>query len=211
MTGAELYHPAAQFMTDVRDALPDTNFSVGRVYVDQDADDHALVARCLDGDQTAFEAIVDRYQRVLFTVALRTLGDRDEAADATQNAFVKAYFKLHTFDSTRRFFSWIYRILVNECLNMRRDRRFHEPVTPEHARVGSVAEVFEASERKQRVQAAIRSLPAVYREVIVLRHFGGLSYGAIADALGVETKTVKSRLYTARERLAELLGLDGRP
>lgn len=198
-------------MTDVRDALPDTNFSAERVYVDQDADDHALVARCLDGDQTAFEAIVGRYQRVLFTVAFRTLGDYDEAADATQNAFVKAYFKLDTFDSTRRFFSWIYRILVNECLNMRRDRRPHEQVTPAHASVGSVAEVFEARERKQRVQAAIRSLPPAYREVIVLRHFGGLSYEDIADVLGVETKTVKSRLYTARERLAEMLGLDGRP
>jgi RNA polymerase sigma-70 factor (ECF subfamily) len=197
-------------MTDVRDALPDTNFSVGRVYVDQDADDHALVARCLAGDQTAFEGVVDRYQRVLFTVALRTLGDYDEAADATQNALVKAYFKLHTFDSTRRFFSWIYRILINECLNMRRDRRPHESVTPEHSSVGSVADIFEASERRQRVQTAIRSLPAAYREVIVLRHFGELSYDDIADVLGVPTKTVKSRLYTARERLAQMLGLDAR-
>src|SRR4051812_24672274 len=98
-------------MTDVRDALRATNFPVGRVYVDHDADDLVLVARCLDGDSDAFEGVVDRYQRVLFTVALRTLGNRDEASDATQNTFVKAYFKLDTFDTKRRFFSWIYRIL----------------------------------------------------------------------------------------------------
>jgi len=197
-------------MTDVRDAMPATNFSGGRVYVDHDADDHVLVARCLDGDSAAFEGVVDRYQRVLFTVALRTLGDYDEASDATQNAFVKAYFKLDTFDPARRFFSWIYRILVNECLNVRRDRRADEPLTQELASVGSVADLLEASERKARVQAAIRSLPAAYREVIVLRHFAELSYEEIADALGVPTKTVKSRLYTARERLAQTLGLDAR-
>jgi RNA polymerase sigma-70 factor (ECF subfamily) len=79
------------------------------------------------------------------------------------------------------------------------------------ASVDSVADLLEASERKQRVQAAIRSLPPAYREVIVLRHFAELSYDEIADALGVPTKTVKSRLYTARERLAQMLGLDARP
>jgi RNA polymerase sigma-70 factor (ECF subfamily) len=198
-------------MTDVRDALPATNFSAGRVYVDHDADDHALVARCLEGESTAFEGIVDRYQRVLFTVALRTLGSYDQASDATQNAFVKAYIKLDTFDPSRRFFSWIYRILVNECLNARRDRRVDEPLTPELASVGSVADLLEASERKRRVQAAVRSLPAAYREVVVLKHFAELSYEEIADALGIPTKTVKSRLHTARERLAQMLGLDARP
>ena len=99
-----------------------TNFSTGGVYVDQDADDLALVARCRAGETAAFEALVERYQRVLFTVALRMLGDYDAASDAAQNAFVKAYQKLDTFDPTRRFFSWIYRILVNECLNARRDQ-----------------------------------------------------------------------------------------
>jgi RNA polymerase sigma-70 factor (ECF subfamily) len=167
-------------MTDVRDTLPSTNFLPDRVYVDHDADDHVLVARCLDGDSAAFEGVVDRY------------------------------FKLDTFDPARRFFSWIYRILVNECLNVRRDRRADEPLTQELASVGSVADLLEASERKARVQAAIRSLPAAYREVIVLRHFAELSYEEIADALGVPTKTVKSRLYTARERLAQTLGLDAR-
>ena len=183
-----------------------TNFSTGGVYIDQDADDLALVARCRAGDTGAFEGLVERYQRVLFTVALRMLGDADEASDAAQNAFVKAYQKLETFDVSRRFFSWIYRILVNECLNARRDHPRHEPLAPDLAAVGTPADFFETGERRKRVQAAILALPMEYREVIVLRHFTELSYEEIGETLRVPAKTVKSRLYTARERLAAMLG-----
>jgi RNA polymerase sigma factor (sigma-70 family) len=195
-------------MTEVRNAFRATNFSLAGVYVDRDADDRALVARCLAGDQSAFENLVERYQRVLFTVAVRTVGDYGEAQDATQNAFVKAYFKLATFDPAQRFFSWIYRILVNECLNARRTLRALEPLTPELAHSASPADLLEAADRRHRVQTAILGLPAMYREAIVLRHFAELSYDEIADALGVPAKTVKSRLYTARQQLATMLGVD---
>lgn len=193
----------------MRDTL--TNFSTSPEYVAQDADDHAAVARCLAGDSAAFEVIVERHQRVLFTVAFRMLGDYDAANDAVQNAFVNAYRKLDTFDIRRRFFSWIYRILVNECFNDRRDRRVHEPITPELATVGSPADLLEADERRRLVQTAILALPIEHRQVIVLRHFTELSYEEIADVVGVPAKTVKSRLHTARERLSQmLLGLDAR-
>jgi RNA polymerase sigma-70 factor (ECF subfamily) len=189
-----------------------TNFSPAGGYVDSDADDLALVERCRAGDTAAFEAIVERYQRVLFTVALRMLGNHAAASDAAQNAFVKAYQKLDTFDRTRRFFSWIYRILVNECLNTRRDGRPLEAIPPGLAAVGTPADAFEAGERRSRVQAAILALPTEYREVIVLRHFTELSYEEIGEALHVPAKTVKSRLHTAKERLATALrGLESRP
>jgi RNA polymerase sigma-70 factor (ECF subfamily) len=175
------------------------------VYVDQDADDLAIVARSTAGETAAFEGLVERYQRVLFTVALRMLGDYEEASDAAQNAFVKAYEKLETFDRNRRFFSWIYRILVNECLNARRNRPPHEELAPDLPAAGTPAALFEAEERRARVQAAILALPVEYREVIVLRHFTELSYEEIGQTLQVPTKTVKSRLYTARERLAAML------
>lgn len=188
-----------------------TNFSTGGVYVDQDADDLALVDRCRAGETVAFEGLVQRYQRVLFSVALRMLGDYDAANDAAQNAFVKAYQKLDTFDPTRRFFSWIYRILVNECLNTRRDHPPHEPLAPDLAAAGTPEDLFETAERRRRVQAAILTLPAAYREVIVLRHYTDLSYEDIGEALHVPVITVKSRLHTAKERLAVLLrGLDAR-
>jgi RNA polymerase sigma-70 factor (ECF subfamily) len=198
-------------MTDVRDIASATNFSDLDVYVDQHDEDSALVARCLGGEPAAFGPLVDRYQRLLFTVAIRIVGDYDEASDATQNAFVKAYRKLDTFDRKRKFFSWIYRILLNECLNARRDRRVHEPLTPEAARVASAADEFEAAERRARVQTAILTLAPAYREVVVLKYFSDLSYEDIADATGVPVKTVKSRLHTARQRLAALLQLDAEP
>jgi len=188
------------------------NFSGTRVYVSQDAADLASVRQCLDGDGAGFAPIVDRYQRVLFTVALRMLGDEEEANDAAQTAFIKAYQKLATFDPERRFFSWIYRILVNECLNQRRERRPFEPVSPELAvEDSSPADRFEAEERRKRVQAAIVALPIEYREVVVLRHFAELSYDEISETLGVSAAIVKSRLHIARRRLSHmLLGLDAR-
>jgi RNA polymerase sigma-70 factor (ECF subfamily) len=190
-------------MTEVSE--PATNFSGVGVYFSQNADDLVLITRCLSGDAAAFEPIVERYQRVLFTVALRMLGDHEQAADAAQNAFISAYRKLETFDRNCRFFSWIYRILVNECLNDRRRRRAYEPLTPELAVGESPADVLEANERRRSVQAAVLALPTEHREVVILRHFAGLSYDDIAEALGVPAKTVKSRLHTAKERLARSL------
>ena len=191
-------------MSQVRNSR--VNFSPPGVYVSQDEQDDALVDRCLGGDTAAFEAIVQRYQRVLFTVALRTLGNYDEASDATQDAFVKAFQHLATFDRSRRFFSWIYRILVNECLNARRDRRVYEPLSPGlEAGDDSPADVLETGERRRRVQAAILALPIEYRTVIVLRHFTELSYEEIGEVLTLPVKTVKSRLHTARQRLGQML------
>jgi RNA polymerase sigma-70 factor, ECF subfamily len=185
-----------------------TNFPRPAVYFSQDPDDATLVARSLAGDTAAFEAIVVKYERVLFRVALRMLGNTEDARDATQTAFVSAYGKLASFDANFRFFSWLYRILLNECLNARRDRRPHEPVMPEMVLAASPLDALEASERRHRVQLALLALPHDYREVIVLRHFAEMGYDEIASTLGIAPKTVKSRLHTARQRLTELLILE---
>lgn len=185
-----------------------TNFSSRPVYFDQSAEDGAAVKRCLNGEPAAFEVLVGRYQQIMFNVALRMLGNYEDARDAAQNTFVKAYEKLGTYDPERRFFSWIYRILMNECLNLRR-----RPATEQLADTGaavadsSEVDVVEAAERKRDVRQAILSLSPAYREVIVLRHFAALSYEQMSEAIGVPTKTVKSRLHTARQQLAgELAG-----
>lgn len=175
------------------------------MYFRPDGDDGALVTRALGGDTTAFEVLVAKYERVLFRVALRMLGETEDARDATQAAFVSAYRKLSSFDRNLRFFSWLYRILLNECLNARRDRRHHEAITPELVLAGSPVDALEASERRRRVQQALLALPHDYRAVVVLRHFAELGYEEIAATLGIPAKTVKSRLYTARQRLSELL------
>jgi len=169
-----------------------------------DTDDAAVVARCLAGEHNAYEAIVTRYQMGLFNVALRMLGNYEDARDATQTAFIKAYEHLDSFNPEQRFFNWLYRILKNECLNSLRGRRPAEPVSlglP--ARNG--ADPVEVRERHQAVQSALLTLSLEYREVVVLRHFTDLSYDEIAATLGIPARTVKSRLYTARQQLGELL------
>lgn len=175
------------------------------MYVAQDADDLALVKRCRGGETAAFGPLVERYQRVLFTVAMRLLGNYDEAADAAQNALVKAFRKLETFDDRQRFFSWVYRILLNECSNARRATRGRVPLPDDLPLDRGPADDFECEQRRRAVQAAILALPHDLREVIVLRHFGDLSYDDIADAVQTTVGVVKSRLYTARQKLGRAL------
>lgn len=172
-------------------------------------DDGVWVARCLRGDASAFEPIVRRYQRVLFSVAHRMLGNYDDALDATQNAFIRAYEGLGGYDPNRRFFSWIYRIVVNECLNARRARRPGErlPEGLEASGAEGPLENLEAVERSEAIEAALVRLPEDQRLVLILRHFADLSYREMSDALGVPEKTVKSRLFEARQRLAAILRL----
>ena len=169
-----------------------------------DTDDAAVVARCLAGEHNAYEAIVSRYQKGLFNVALRMLGNYEDARDATQTAFIKAYEHLDSFNPEQRFFNWLFRILKNECLNSLRGRRAAEPVSVGLAATNR-ADPVEERERHQAVQSALLTLSVEYREVVVLRHFTDLSYDEIAATLGIPAKTVKSRLYTARQQLGELL------
>jgi RNA polymerase sigma-70 factor, ECF subfamily len=189
----------------VLECQPPTNLLSTPVYFSRDEDDATLIRRVLSGETSAFEVLVERYQRVLYTVALRMLGNRDDAKDATQTAFVRAFERLASYDEQYRFFSWIYRILVNECLNVIRGRRPEDELTPVLATSGGPFESAVSRERQAQVQAALLQLTPEYRAVVVLRHFAGLSYDEMADALGVPAKTMKSRLYSARQRLGELL------
>ena len=182
-----------------------TNYFMRRVYFSSDAEDLALVRQSLAGDPEAFGVLVTRYQRVMYTVALRMLGNSEDARDATQEAFVKAYQKLATFDTSLRFYSWMYRILVNECLNLNRDRHPEDALEIDLAGGGSPFDSAVAEECREQIQMALLRLTPDYRTVVVLRHFGGQSYGEIAEALAIPEKTVKSRLYTARQQLGELL------
>jgi RNA polymerase sigma-70 factor (ECF subfamily) len=170
------------------------------------ADEGALVQRSCDGDREAFGELVRAYQRVLFNVALRMCNDREDARDVTQAAFLKAWRKLHTFDRRNKFFSWIYRILLNETLNLLRSRRAQEPLDERIvSRERSPADQAEANEIGAIVQSSLMELSTEYRQVIILRHFQQMSHCEIGEVLGLPEKTVKSRLYTARQLLGGVL------
>lgn len=170
-------------------------------------DDASLVRSCIEGDRRAFEAILDRYERPVFNLVLRMLDDYEDARDLTQTVFVKAYQNLSSFDPDRRFFSWIYRIAMNESLNHLEKR----------AREGGGVELRSDDVRlsrsgEQRAAAASRDLydalaqlKPEHRSVIVLKHIVGCSYHEMSAVLQIPEKTVKSRLFTAREQLRQTL------
>jgi len=172
--------------------------------LEPDDEDVQCVARCLRGDTSAFEPLVLKHQRVLFSVALRLVGNYEDARDVTQNAFIRAFERLDTFDPARKFFSWIYRIAVNESLNLRRGRRVQEPLEPT-LEAPAQRDGVEAAELSERVREAIVALTPEQREVVVLKYFAEMSYEEISDALGLPEKTVKSRLFTARQQLGARL------
>ncbi len=152
---------------------------------------------------------MERYQRPIYNAAYRVLGNGEDAADVTQTTFLKVAEKLDDYDAQYRFFSWIYRIAINESLNtIRRDAR-DEPLEEADDLPGANAPdperlAYEA-ELAGRVQTALMSMPYDHRIVITLRHFSDCSYEEIAWILGVQEKTVKSRLFEARQKLRELL------
>jgi len=172
--------------------------------------DNELVRECLGGDEHAFETLLLRYQGPVFNAVLRMVRDRDEASDLTQTAFLKAYEQLGRFDSRHKFFSWLYRIAVNEAINHVKRRRRLEPLAGDWASGNRNPEAeLVGSELSLHVQDALMSLPYDYRAVLVLRHFEGCSYDEMAAIVGVPEKTVKSRLFSARRQLKELLEARG--
>jgi RNA polymerase sigma-70 factor (ECF subfamily) len=175
---------------------------------DQDPD-QALLQRCRDGDTAAFTALVVRYQRPIYNAAYRVLGNAADASDIAQIVFLRVAERLDEYDSQYKFFSWIYRIAVNESLNCLRRHRYEEPLDDADDRPASEGAdpEWQASEAQQseRIQRALMGLNAESRVVLTLRHFSGCSYREIGGILDLDEKTVKSRLFEARQRLRERL------
>lgn len=173
-------------------------------------DDAVLIRQCLEGDSGAFGALIDRYQRPLYNTALRMTGDSEEARDITQDAFVKAYEQLRNYRPEHKFFSWIYRILMNDALNhlkQRKQTRALDANMASHERLPD--EEFDARRQSKRIEKALRELSFDQRVVIVMRYFNDMSYLEMSTILSLPEKTVKSRLYSARQNLSVVLSQMG--
>lgn len=166
--------------------------------------DAPLVARAQRGDRFAFEQLVERHQHRLLTLAARTLGSADEAADAVQEAFIRAWLGLPRFRGGSLFSTWLYRIGLNAAHDQRLKRQpepldeTREPADPQDS--------FLASELSTALQGALNELDEDYRVAVVLYDVLGCSYTEIAELTQVAEGTVKSRIFRGRSRLAELLG-----
>jgi RNA polymerase sigma-70 factor (ECF subfamily) len=173
-------------------------------------EDTDLVTRMKQGDARAFEAILEKYERAVFNVAYRTVQDYDDAADITQTVFLKAYERARSYDPRYKFFSWLYRIAVNESLNYLKRRRREVQLEGELADLSTDPDVRVAQdEQSERIQKALMDLTPDYRVVVVLRYFLEMSYREIGEIVGIREKTVKSRLFSARQRLRTILTHQG--
>jgi RNA polymerase sigma-70 factor (ECF subfamily) len=159
----------------------------------------------LDGDRAAGDDLVNRYHRSVFNVALRMLGNVQDAEDVTQTTFGNAFEALDSYDPKYRFFSWIYRMTVNESLNTQNRRRNVVSLDGSFDVPSYDGMSQSASDAEERVGRALLELKPDDRAVVVLKHFVSFSYEEISDVLDVPVKTVKSRLFTARERLRQSL------
>jgi len=165
-------------------------------------DDTKLIERCVKGDRKAFEALLVQYEKPVFNAAFRMLNSRDDAMDVTQTVFLKVFENFDKYDPSRRFFSWIYRITLNESINWLGKTKRLEPLRHEEADPGkSPEQEVDSARLSADVQAALMSIKTDYRTVIVLKHYLGCSYGEIGQILEIPEKKVKSRLYSARQLL----------
>ena len=180
--------------------------------------DEDLVRRYLEGDPQAFTALVERHQTRVFNVALRVLGDREDAHDATQDAFLSMLRKLSQFRGDSAFTTWLHRVTVNACYDILRKRRRTPmlrivtdeddpmpdlgPPSPDHA--DATADTID-------VARALREIPDDYRIVLVLADVQDLAYEEIARVLDVPIGTVKSRVHRGRIALGRAMGIDPSP
>ena len=170
-----------------------------------------LIQEALDGDLDAFGDLVRLYERPVFNLAYRMLGEAGEAEDAAQEAFIKAYSNLHRYDVNRSFKTWMLSITSNHCIDRLRKRRLtylslDEPLPPHPALVSDFANPEAAAlaeERSEEVQHMLDGLSEEYRLVVVLRYWYDLSYAEIADMLETSESAIKSRLFRARQALAK--------
>jgi RNA polymerase sigma-70 factor, ECF subfamily len=170
-------------------------------------EDFELVNRSLKNETGAFERLVDKYQKPIYNLGMRMLGNSDDAQDLTQNVFIKSWEQLNTYDSKYKFFSWLYRIAINESLNYSKRERLKERLSDEerYTDKGSVDNEYEKDERSRVIHKALLEIDMNYRVVIVLRHYMELSYTEIAELIRIPEKTVKSRLFDARRLLKDSL------
>jgi RNA polymerase sigma-70 factor (ECF subfamily) len=195
----------------------DVNDAAGVTAARKADEEQSLIDRCLSGDPEGFRPLVQRYQRVAFSVALRMLGSRADAEDIAQQAFVDAFSALHRFSGEGRanaFSTWLLRIVINRAKDVLKSKKrteaplesevagdramfSYEPLNPESS--------VDQAQQRRRLEDALLCVPPKYREILVLKDVEDLSYEEIRSILGLPITTLKIRVVRARAMMrAEL-------
>ncbi len=174
-----------------------------------------IIRRVQQGEVSAFEDLVNAYKQKAYYVALGFVGNHEDALDLSQDAFVKAFKAIKTFDLNSPFFPWFYKIIKNHCLNyIKKNQRVRNDSLEEleeetfaqfEDEKPTPRDQYEESETRINLWRAIDRLKPDFREIIIMKHFHNLSYKEIAEALNIPIGTVMSRLFNARQELRELM------
>jgi RNA polymerase sigma-70 factor (ECF subfamily) len=208
-------------MTDV--AIKTAPLSVGAAVREQlrRLDDSGVVSAFLQGEERAFQELVERYQTRLLNFIYRTIGDRERAEDLVQEVFIRVYRHLHRFDRSKKFSTWIYTIASNLAKNELRNRSRNPLVLFQAIRktwqdedrplqfedpAGRPDDLFRKRHLRELVEASVGRLPEHHRQVFILRELEGKSYEEIAEITDCNLGTVKSRLNRARNAFAAIIG-----
>lgn len=172
--------------------------------------DHELVREVMNGSLSSFEDLIERYQKTIFNLVAVLVGDQEDAKDITQDIFVKAFEKMDTFNFKYKFFSWLYRIAINESLTWkRRNPRMSSLHETEFTSIP--ANQSESPETGEYLKAGLSILPHNYQTLLILKYLCDLSYEEIAEISKISVKKVRSRLFIAREKLRLVLIEKGYP
>jgi RNA polymerase sigma-70 factor, ECF subfamily len=180
------------------------------------SDDLVLISECLGGNPSAFGVLVRRYQDRLFNTVFRMVGNADDAQDVVQEAFLSAYQSLDGFKGDSQFFTWLYRIAVNNAISYKRKQRLSLSLNrgkngeqgielPDHSEMSRPDYALEMAEQERRIQHALNRLSVEHRAVLILKDMEGQKYESMAEILQVPIGTIRSRLHRARLELRELL------
>jgi RNA polymerase sigma-70 factor (ECF subfamily) len=188
-----------------------------------DPEERKLVDDARRGDANAFRELVKRNQRRAYAVALGMVHDPDDARDITQEAFLKVHRNLATFEGEAQFFTWLYRIVMNQCIDHLRRKRgekveFDDALANQESDDSGIAprrtgfdpaKALSDKELRERIRGALARLSAAHRAVLVMREVDGLSYQEMADQVGVSIGTIMSRLFHARKKMQKMLTQEG--
>ena len=168
-------------------------------------EDKSRLARSLEGDSEAFEALVREYQRMIHSLCYRMTGSLADADDLAQETFISAYQHLAEFRDEARFSTWLYRIAVNQCLNWQKRQQRQELLNRQWAEEGLASGPEEDPGRAQRVQEALMKLNPKQRAAMVLTTYDGMTHAQAAQVLGCSETTVSWRLFAGRRKLKSML------
>lgn len=191
--------------------------------VSTDAEDLALVTAVKGGDKRAFKVLMQRYQRKVYAVAFGFLRNQEDALDVVQESFIKVHRYIGKFEGNSSFYTWLYRIVANQCIDqLRKSKRHrdvefddklrhdnkgesHSDLLPHFAAFGDPADMLRRKEILAAVEASLEHLSDKHRAVIVMRELQGMSYEEMAQAMKCSKGTIMSRLFHARRNMQRLL------